>query len=75
MLTNGGFEFDVNNYPNHNHEVGNLACGESFTYQVRCIDNEDNENVSSTQLPFSIMEGTPGQSHGSGGSGVSMGNM
>jgi len=65
MLSNGGFVFDTNIYPNSSH-ILSRNCGEAFTYQVRCIDSESNVNSSSTPLTFSIIPDTPFAAGGAG---------
>jgi hypothetical protein len=71
MLGAGGFEFDINSYPNHSHVVsGN--CGWSYTYQVRDVGNK---NPSSEQIIFSITAdatGTPYSAGGTSPGGMSM---
>lgn len=46
--------FSTTGTTSHSQSIGSLACGNSFTYYVRCNDAFGNKNSSSMEISFSI---------------------
>ncbi len=77
-----GLEFDVTGIVTHTQDVSGFSPGNTYTYYVRCIDDEGNFNIDDYEITFTVgnvPSGNPGtgsstDSTGGGGTGTNPGS-